>query len=105
MTPSPLFWHLLSLPLPRQLSPPPHLPVPWLDVHVGAFEDGSMLSMSISSAADGSSNILQRPKKKGQFTKKERKYNKLVSLINSTRRTKKWDVEVVLSEFGKISNL
>jgi hypothetical protein len=59
----------------------------------------------VSSAAEGSSKTIQRPKKKGQFNQKERKYNKLVSLINSTRRTKKWDVDNVLSEFSKISNL
>ena len=62
--------------------------------------DGSIRSPSLHSSSTSTS-----ASKKSHFNRKEKKYNELCELINSTQKAKKWDSETVLDEYRKIQSL
>ena len=67
--------------------------------------DSNSIGSSIQSPSLHSSSTATSTSKKSHFNRKEKKFNELCELINSTQKAKKWDSETVLEQYKKIQSL
>ena len=67
--------------------------------------DSNSINGSIQSPSLHSSSTTTSASKRSHFNRKEKKFNELCELINSTQKAKKWDSETVLEQYKKIQSL